>query len=245
MVADRATGRIVRDVAVRPLGWGAVLPEVADRGRLEVAHGRTRLALADAGTRVSLIAHTRRLAIDVEVTRPPAHETLGVAVEWPGTAGRRFAYTSKQAGLPARGTVTVDGEPRALAAGAVACLDWGRGVWPRRTAWNWASAADARTSFNFGAQWTHGTTENAVVVDGVLQKIAAPVGFDWDPREPRRPWRLHGDGVELTLTPEILDGARAPGLGRLCVAFGAFTGTVAGVAVRDLFGWAEELHVLW
>src|SRR4051812_11385516 len=49
MVVERGRGEIVRDVAVRPLGWGAALPEVADRGRVEVAHGRTRLSLADAG----------------------------------------------------------------------------------------------------------------------------------------------------------------------------------------------------
>jgi hypothetical protein len=245
MAIDRGTGETVRDVCVRPLGWGAALPDVADRGRVEVAHGRTRLAIADAGTRVTLVAHTRRLALDLAIERPRGHESLGVAVEWPGTGGRRFAYTSKQAGLPATGTVTVDGEPRALAPRAVACLDWGRGVWPRRTRWNWASAADSRTSFNLGAQWTHGTTENAVVVDGVLSKIAAEVAFEWDAREPERPWRLRGDGVDLVLEPEVVQDARAPGLGRLCIAFGTFRGEVGGVAVRDLFGWAEELHVLW
>jgi hypothetical protein len=244
MVVDRATGRAVRDITVRPLGWGVALPEVADRGRVDLAYGRTRVAIADTGTRVAIVAATRRLGLDVAITRPADRDSLGVAVAWPGDR-RRFAYTSKQAGLPARGTITVDGEPRAISDGAVACLDWGRGVWPRRTAWNWASAADARMSFNLGARWTHGTTENAVVVDGVLTKLGAEVAFAWDPRDPRRPWRLRGDQVDLTLTPEILEGAGAPGLGRLCIAFGSFAGVVGGVAVRDLFGWAEELRVLW
>ena len=239
MVIDRASGQTVRDVAVRPLGWNAALPDVADRGRVAVAHGKTRLAFADSGARVRLVANTPRLAIDIAVTRPPGHESLGVAVAWPDGGGRQFAYTSKQAGLPARGTVAIDGETRAIADGALACLDWGRGVWPRRTRWNWASAAAARTSFNLGAQWTHGTTENAVVVDGRLTKLAAPVHF-----APGGTWHLGGDGVDLALTPEVIEDAGVPGLGRIQIAFGAFHGTVGGVAVRDLFGWAEELHVL-
>jgi hypothetical protein len=234
-VIDRASGRVVRDVQVRPGGWRVPLPDSASHGRVSLGE---KLEIHDSGAHVTLRARTRRLSLDLQIDRPDELDTLGVAVEWPGTRGRRFAYTSKQAGLPARGTITVDGATRAVAPGALACLDWGRGVWPARTRWNWASAAAPGLSFNLGAQWTHGTTENALVVDGRLRKIAAPVRFDWT--RPDEPWHLRGDGVDLTLVPEHVE--RAPGL-RL--AFGAFHGRILDTDVRELFGWAEELRVTW
>jgi hypothetical protein len=247
---DRGSGEVVKDVTIRPLGWRALLPESAAHGRVEVAHGRTRVAMCDGGARVTLVASTPKLAVDVEVTRPDGVDTLGVAVAWPGSAGRRFVYTSKQSGLPARGTYWIDGDPRTIADGAVACLDWGRGVWPHRTAWNWASAADGRVALNLGAQWTDGggATENAVIVDGSLRKLPGDVRFEWDRAEPRRPWRIvstRGDAVDLTVTPELVERTRAPLAGDLCMVFGSFRGRAGDVELRDLFGWAEELHVRW
>jgi hypothetical protein len=113
-------------------------------------------------------------------------------------------------------------------------------VWPARTSWNWASAAglvDGRTiGFNLGARWTRGVTENAILVDGRLRKIGSDVTFT-----PGESWRLSGEACDLTLTPEFLDGA----LGRLQVAFGTFSGTVGGLAIPGIFGWAEKLDLIW
>jgi hypothetical protein len=236
-VTDRRTGVSFRDVVVRPGGWRAPLPEVADRGRVEVNAPGLVLELVDTHAEVRIRARSKRAELDVRIERPAGHESLAVATAWPDSSGQRFAYSSKQAGLPASGTVN----GRALADGAVACLDWGRGVWPARTRWNWASAADRETSFNLGAQWTHDAHENAVVVGGKLSKIGGEVRFEWNPRDPRAPWHLRGDGVDLTLTPEHVEGVPR----FLRVAFGTFRGTIAGARVRDLFGWAEELSILW
>jgi hypothetical protein len=250
-VIDRANGEIVRDGAIRVGGWRAELPETADGGAVSVVHRGVRLAMHDSGARVSLVANTKRLAIDLNVTRPAGHDTLGVAVAWPGSGGRRFAYSSKQTALSARGTIAIDGVSRPLAEEAFGCLDWGRGVWPLGTEWNWASASgvqDGRiVGLNLGARWTEGggATENGLVVDGALRKIAADVRFTWDRADPRRPWQITGDGVELTLSPEIVDRLRVPLLGGTVVAFGSFTGRILDIAVRDLFGWAEEVHVHW
>jgi hypothetical protein len=165
-----------------------------------------------------------------------------------------FAYTGKHVALPARGTVAIDGVARPIAAGAFACLDWGRGVWPARSRWNWAAAAGVdggRTiGFNLGAQWTDGggATENAVVVDGRLAKLATEVRFEFDRRAPRAPWHLRGPEVDLRFTPAHVRHPRAP-LGplgsELCLGFGTFTGRVGDAAVRDLSGWAEDLRVTW
>ena len=240
VVVDRETGVSVRDTAVRPGGWGLALPDVADRGRVELSHGGVHLALVDQGDHARLVARTPRLAIDVTAVRPERHETLNVAVAW---EPRRFAYTAKHNTMPATGTVELDGARRAIAPGAFATLDWGRGVWRARTRWNWASASGVQgghtIGLNLGAQWTD--EENALCVDGKLRKLDTRVRFGWDRADPKRPWRLEGDGVDLTLTPEFVE--RVPRV--LHVAFGAFRGRVDDVEIDQLFGWAEELGVLW
>ena len=71
--------------------------------------------------------------------------------------------------------------------------------------------------------------------------------FVWDRRDPRRPWRLVGDEVDLELVPAIVEGKAGPG-GRplpLVLCFGTFRGRVRDAEVRDLPGWAEEFDVLW
>lgn len=250
-VVDRATGEIIQDQVVRPLGWRLALPETAGRGCVEVRQGGFAMTLDDHGDHVTLRARTPRVSVDAEVTRPAGHQTLGVVVPW---SARRFAYTSKQNTLPATGSLTVRGQARAIAPGAWGCLDYGRGVWPAHTRWNWAGASGVQggcvVGLNLGAQWTDGTgaTENALCVDGQLTKISDELRFSWDRRDPRLPWRIAGRRVELGFVPEVVRRVRAP-LGvlgdGLCLGFGAFTGRIGDVEVHDLFGWAEELDVRW
>lgn len=225
-VVDRASGRVTRDTFVRPLGLRAPLPETATAG--EVAAGPLRFT--DDGARVRLVA----AGIDLTVERPPALPSLSVAVDW---GHGHFAYSSKQPGLPARGTV--HGQP--LAEGALACLDWGRGVWPLTSRWNWACAMGPGLSLNLGAQWAN---ENAVIARDVLTKLG-DVAFEWNREDPRAPWRIHAPEVELTVAPEAVQDVAVPGLGRLCLVYGTFRGHAGGVDVPPTFGWAEELKVRW
>lgn len=245
---DRSRRTTVQQVGVRPGGLGA-LPEVADHGAVLARAGRVRVEIDDQRTGARLVVRSPRIDADVDVVRPEEHDTLGVATAWPGTHGGRFAYSSKQIALRARGRLRVDGVGSNLQDGAFASLDWGRGVWPHRTSWNWAAAAaviEGRTvGLNLGARWTHDVTENAVWVDGRMTKIRDDVRFAWDPRAPDRPWRLLGEGVDLTLHPEKLEGASLPLVGRLVIAFGTFVGHAAGVRLDGAFGWAEQLDVRW
>jgi hypothetical protein len=95
---------------------------------------------------------------------------------------------------------------------AFGCLDYGRGVWPARTLWNWGSGAgrvDGRLiGLQLGGRWTVGTgmTENAVLVDGRIDPIASELIWEYDLAEIRRPWRVFTAGsprVDLTFTPGL------------------------------------------
>lgn len=250
---DVATGRTVEKVAVRPLGWGAPLPDVAGGGDVAVAGSGLELAFLEepAGTR--LVAASRRLRVELLARRPAGHETLNVVVPF---GERRFQFTSKQTALPAEGLVVADGRRCVFPAGqSFACLDFGRGLWPWRTTWNWAAAGgvqDGRVvGLNLGGRWTDGTgaTENGVCLDGRLTKISDDARFDYDRADFRRPWGLRaGDAAALRFVPFAERELRLElgvAAARLHLCFGRFSGRVAGVEVRDLLGWAEEFQARW
>src|SRR6185436_3904336 len=118
---------------------------------------------------------------------------------------RRFQFTSKQNTLPAEGEVRVPGRAFSFSPHnqSFACLDYGRGLWPYRTTWNWASASgvqDGRTiGLQLGGRWTDGTgmTENALCLDGRLHKIGDDVQFAYDTRDFMKPWTLSSPRVAL------------------------------------------------
>jgi uncharacterized protein DUF2804 len=189
----------------------------------------------------------------------PGQESLDLVVPWTAT---RFQLNSKHATLPCDGWVRV-GDARYVMRPEEChgVQDFGRGVWPYRSCWNWGVAtgvADGvRVGVNVGARWTAGTgvTENGLLVDGRLHKIVEDVTWEYDPRDWKRPWRVHAPRsgmVDLTLEPRVVHrthlnvGVLATG-GVCC--FGRWHGTVrtdAGeLRLRDVVGWAEEFTHRW
>lgn len=175
-----------------------------------------------------------------DVSIEPARDTLNVVV--PFTRG--FAFTSKQVGMPAHGTI--HGRPFV----GLATLDHGRGIWPWRTRWNWACAADSKIALNLGARWTDGsgTNENGYFSNGTLFPIAADVRFAFDRKRPEVPVGITGEDVDLLFTPIARKRARVE-LGLLGADLdfrvGRFMGRVGGVQVQNLLGWCEAFDARW
>ncbi len=263
-LADFARGEVRERTVVTPLGRGCMLPEHVAQAVAFRGHG---LSLAfepmPGGTRIAVAADDlggAPLAADLVVETPPGHETLGVVVPW---SRRTFQYTAKQTALAARGTVR-HGEREIPFAGerSFACLDFGRGIWPRRCAWNWAAAAGyvggRRVGVNLGGKWTDGTgsTENALCVDGRLSKVSEDLVWRYDRDHFLRPWRVEAPrtgAVDLTFSPFLERVAKSrfgPVVSEVHQLFGHFSGTLATaqserLAVSDLLGWAEEHLARW
>ena len=100
--------------------------------------------------------------------------------------------------------------------------DFGRGLWPYRSFWNWGVATGVqdgvRIAVNVGARWTTGTgvNENGILLDGRLHKIMEDVRWDYDPSDWMRPWRVRAEAtgmVDLTLEPIVAHRTRTS-LGR-------------------------------
>ncbi len=257
-VLDLASGAVVERVYVRPGGLGAPMPAspdgelVLDSRRLRMVVGPRRLA-AEARTITG-----RRIEVDLAIERPDGHQTVNLLVPWAET---RFHFTSKQQALPARGHLRVDGRAYRFDpdADAFACRDFGRGRRPAGIDWCWAFASARRggrtIGLNLGGRWTDGlgVTENAIVLDGRIHKIAEEVDFELDLRDRRRPWRIRSRGsgrVALTFTPVTERSVRVPPLVRLHQCVGRFAGTVvddagAAVGLDDVLGVAETVRGRW
>lgn len=252
MSIDLVSGERRRRVGVARGGCGRDWPEVPGGGAVRFAAQGLSVELVDELGLTRLAASWRRFRAEVSVTRPPAHETLNVVVP---RGDDRFMYTSKQMALPASGEVSWGGRSRRFGAGAFAALDYARGVAANRIDWHWACAAGAAgpraVGVNLGAGWTDGTgtTENALLVDGVLQKLHGDVGFARDPAAPGA-WRIQGPRVDLRFTPRRRERPGA-NLGVFAATLdhgiGAFEGTVVaddGSALAvELSGWCEQVHI--
>jgi hypothetical protein len=140
-------------------------------------------------------------------------------------------------------------------------LDWGHGIWNYRSFRVWASASgflpDGRTvglNLGFGFGDTSKATENALILDGRIHKLAQ-VDFQYSSQDFKRPWKMSSpDGrLDLEFTPFI---ERVAKTNLLLIAsevhqmFGRYRGTVIAdddevIRINDLVGWAEEHRARW
>ncbi len=262
-VADFANDLLNEMTQILPLARGCHLPDTVDAA----------VRFAGKGLRVDMlpVAGGVDLAVQIDdfkglplsaqfaISRPPGHESLNVVIPWDE---KTFQFTSKQNTLPAQGTVKI-GPQRIDFSGeqSFACLDYGRGIWPRHCRWNWGSASAIQNGIplglNLGGQWTDGTgyTENGICVDGRLSKISEELRWQYDQSAFMRPWRITAPSgaVDLTFSP-IMERVAASNLwlvkSEVHQMFGIYDGTVTTadeqtIPVTGMLGWAEDHVALW
>ncbi len=262
-----ASRRFIEHTVLIPFARSFAMPALPG-GRLELAHKDLELNFdTDDAGRTTLVARARkfgghRLDAKITIDRPPGQESMNVVIPW---SDRRFQFTSKQPVLPARGSVRLDDTTYEFPEGvSFACLDYGRGVWPFATRWNWAAfsarAGSDRIGVNLGAKWTDGTgsTENAVFLNEKVFKIFDDLIFEYDPADFMKPWRIHAPDpadLDLRFTP-FFERKAVTNLillyTRVSQMIGRFEGTFrAGERVIRVdeatraTGWAEEHAARW
>lgn len=210
----------------------------------------------DPGRETHLRARSPRVQLDLRTRRLPGGEAMCVVVPWDV---RRFQYTVKDLAVPMVGTITVDGVTTQVGDGAWGVLDHGRGRWPYSMTWSWAAGSGevggTRLGLQLGGRWTEGTgsTENALVVDGVTHKISEELTWEYSREDWLRPWRVVGERVDATFTPfHARHAVTKLGVlaGDTTQCFGVWDGWAADDDGRDhpltgLVGWAEEAHNRW
>ncbi|MFE4660333.1 DUF2804 domain-containing protein [Streptomyces hydrogenans] len=252
-VLERATGRETTADAVVPMARGTRFPARSGEGEIAVRTAGLTIRIRQGPDGDTVHAAADGVRLDVEVPRPPGHESLGVVVPW---SRRRFQYTVKDVGRPVRGTLELRGETHEVGGPeAFAVLDHGRGKWPYAVTWNWAAGAAPGRAVQLGGKWTDGTglTENALVLDGRLHKIGEELRWSYDRSDWLRPWHIAGERVDARFHPFHERVART-NLGLVASethqCFGRFTGRALAddgteVSLDGLTGWAEEARNRW
>ncbi len=257
------SNRFATQTTIKPFPRTPVMPPVVS-GDVIHAHKKLSLAFHSIGTGVRIAVRSEALGgqplnARLDIFRPEGHESLNVVVPW---NPRTFQFTSKQHCLPTGGTIVWGRETFTLDPGAAfACLDYGRGIWPYRTTWNWAAfsgrAGQDIVGINMGGRWTDGTgmNENGILLNGRLHKIFDDILFEYDRTDFMAPWRMRTGTtpvVDLTFAP-FYDRAEATNLLLLSSSvhqvFGRYTGTLRVddrvIRVEGLLGWAEEHIARW
>ncbi len=211
--------------------------------------------------KVDVIAKTggKDVRADFKIIKPKGHETLNIVVPW---TQERFQMNSKHNTLPCEGTVIINGDEHVMdPAECYGVQDFGRGMWPYRSFWNWGVVQGREDGeligVNMGAKWTTGTgiNENAICRDGKLYKIMEELVWNYDPQVPMKKWEVytsHSDMLELVLNP-FHESSTDINLGLLrtggtCV-YGQWSGVIRfpdkTVKIKDHIGWAEEFTHRW
>jgi hypothetical protein len=214
-----------------PVRWWAIAepgrPLREGRGGVEIAPGTVRVADGD-------------VSISVELEE---REAIDTATGY----GSTFAWTAKQADVPARGTVTIDG--REVAVDARAVVDVSAGYHPRHTKWKWSAGVgtleDGRSAgWNLvtGIHDSEHASERTVWVDGEATEVP-PVEFVdglvgircGDDELEFCEWSAREDRTNLLLMRSYY---RQP--------FGTFEGTLPGaLRLAEGYGVMEEHEVWW
>lgn len=186
------------------------------------------------------------LRFDLSAAPPPMTAIAPVGGNGGAGLAARFDFTQKTVLVPVEGEIRA-GNARFSVSGARAGLDYTHGLLARDTAWRWAFGMGGRVAFNFSEGFLQGAGENTAWIDGE-PRAAGRVRFDFAGSDPMSAWRIRGDEVDLVFRPE---GFRAQTVDLVLIAskyvqpFGAFTGKVCGVEVRDLPGVTEDHVARW
>ena len=198
------------------------------------------------------------IAADLTLHCSPQHESV---VTMTPMGRRRFFYTRKINCLPGEGWVEHRGAQIELRpAQCLGTVDWGRGVWAYQTSWVWASASaflenGQTVGVNMGAGFGDASApDNAIILDGRVHKLD-DVGFEYEPRDLMRPWRMRSrDGrLRLEFVPFKERVARSNLLlvkSEMHQMFGRYSGTFTtdegeAVALRDVAGFVEQHRARW
>jgi hypothetical protein len=234
-------------VLLRGGGWGAAQPRLLERthllprrGAVELPRGGLRIDDEGAGSRREGRGGGVRCDFTLDEGSPFATTCAH---------GASYVWTSKQAGIAARGTIAIDGgRPREIE--GLAVIDDTAGYHARVTEWRWAAGvgvdpAGTPLAFNLveGVNDPPSGSERAIWVAGVPRE-APPVSFTADLT------RIDAaDGSVLRFTPEAQRSRRENLLlvrSEYRAPFGAFSGTLpGGLELRDGLGVVEHHRARW
>jgi hypothetical protein len=234
-------------------------------GRTDFRRGKDHVTLAfDADRRqldfsIQGMGTAPPMTGSIELADPKEQDSIAIAR--PFAEPGHFFYENKIVGMPATGKVQIGEHAYELPSGtSFAIFDWGRGIWPRDSAWFWGQASGEinghRLAINLGHGYgddRHGTA-NAFFVDGKIDKLTE-VTCDFDPEDRMKPWHFRSDDGRLVLTftpiyPQESKQNIGIAAAELHKIHGYYNGTLVTsdgqkIPVSKLLGFAEHMSQKW
>ncbi|MGB4589849.1 MAG: DUF2804 domain-containing protein [Clostridiaceae bacterium] len=261
---DFKTKTFMEKTIKSPLGIGCEMPPMVN-STVTFKNGSLSLSMIDEEDGTHILCKTRdfngrSLNVDFKASQPKEHETLNVVIPW---SDNRFQFTSKQECLPVNGSLKLEDQVYQFEpSNTFAVLDYGRGIWPYQSSWNWANGSgisnNQKIGFNLGGTWTDGTgmTENALVVDGKLTKISDDLNFSFDKSNLMEPWAIKTkstDQVDLIFFPFFERIAKSNLLlvkSNIHQMIGYFSGSIKTtdgqpIRIENIWGSTEDHHARW
>ncbi|BBE30708.1 hypothetical protein OSSY52_08490 [Tepiditoga spiralis] len=201
-----------------------------------------------------LKADTKKFKVDIEVKYPENVESLNLIVPW---NNKKFHFTSKQNCLPAMGRINIEGRIYSFhIKNTLASFDYGRGIWPYKTFWNWASFSGFKDGEKFGINlgygWTKGSgvNENCVFYDNKMYKLNDEVEFIYDKLD--KEVIIKSSEVDIVFKTEYIREEKTNVVvlkSNLKQAIGSFSGIIKfknkEIEFKDIFGIIEEHKARW
>jgi hypothetical protein len=262
---DFDSGDLHEEGLLVPLGRGITLPRNPTAGDSHYEGQGTHLHFSTKPESKHIFVYWpafhdgRGVTAEIRLDYSPQPESLNIVIPIPG---KRFYYNHKINCLPAQGWLQYgDLREEIQADNCLGQLDWGRGVWPYSSFWNWASASGflpdgRRIGLNLGGGFgdTTAATENAVILNGRVNKLDQ-VSFEYDAENYMKPWEFADNQgrLALTFTP-FKERLATTHLGiidsEVHQMFGRYSGRIAAddgeeIVLADLIGFAEEHHARW
>lgn len=233
--------------------------------------GKTEYVSGDVRASFEVEGETRRLRVrfpgfakgnlsaDIDLFYPAAFDSIASSQL---TAPMRCYFGHKINAMTATGRMELNGETFEMnPETCFGALDFGRGYYPPKLFWYWATASGRHTDgkligFNLGyGNRKYNTAENALFYDGKLTKVGETECVEAPDDDPMRAWSVRdAEGlVDLKFAPvnvrrvEVNMGQRYS-RGRPCV--GIFSGTMRPadgktIEVENLFGQFEWIDSKW
>jgi hypothetical protein len=261
---DLKTKKFIEKTLVVPFARGCTMPDKV-HGNIYFKHPGMEIRFTEEDKCTHITASStdfggEPMSVDFRISYPEGQETLNVVIPW---SKNTFQFTSKQECLPVSGSLSIGNTIYSLKSqNTFGCLDFGRGIWPRKISWNWANASGKvdghLIGINLGGKWTDGTgmTENALLIDGKIIKLSEDIIFTYDTNDYMKPWHLKTsitDSVDLEFVPDYERIASTNLViikSSLHQMVGHFSGSIKApsgeaYALSNMMGWSEEHFALW
>lgn len=262
---DFKTNRLIDDIIITPLGKGCALPRTSQTGHVHFQSDPVKISFLKKPLNRHLkvdwpnFAKQTHLTADLMLSQPESLDSIVMATPITDTC---FYYNHKINCMPVTGQFSMDYTRYDLMPDkALAGLDWGRGVWPYKSFWIWASASGFSENgdtmgLNLGKGFgdlSH-ATENCFYINGKMFKLGN-VSIDYTPKNTMNTWRFESEDKRLNLlfTPFF---HRRSNFNLLVLKtkvnqmFGRYDGELIDDdgqthEIKNLIGWAENHHALW